>query len=179
MLIESYKPYNLNYTVFLLLLGFYLHSLKELGGVLSVKRGIFLIVIALMLTGCGQSFEAYEYKKSEVEDYNKLVDETLKEYSKSKAFAETQQEELKEFIFTNKYFPTIVNADLSIPSLTEEEMELFEYKSILYNDYYTSVGSSTVRQIFFIKGKGDYVMSVKVLWSEDGIVDFQRKVFEL
>ena len=132
-----------------------------------------------LLSGCGEISKTYELKKSEIVEYNTLVTDTFFAYGKSKVFAEDNQPALEDFIFTNKYFPALVEADFTVPSISDEEIELFNYRSILENDFYTSLGSSTVRQIIVIKGKNNHLMTVKIIWSENEIVDLRREVKKL
>lgn len=134
------------------------------------------IIIFPLLTGCGQFTQQYEQKKAEIEEYNTLVIDTLASFTKAKTFAESQQTNLEDYIFENEYFPTLVDAGIVTPNLTEEQIDLFNYRSILDNDYYTSLGSSTARQVMTIKGKENHMMYVKIIWSENGIIDFKREV---
>lgn len=145
-------------------------------------KKILLLISCLMiplLSGCGEVSKTYELKKAEVVEYNTLVTDTLFAYGKSKVFAEANQSALEEFVFTNKYFPALVDAKFTIPNITEEEIELFNYRSILENDFFTSLGSSTVRQVMVIKGKENHLMTVKIIWSENEIIDFRREVKKL
>lgn len=144
------------------------------------KRLIYLLIVTIMiLTGCGEYSKTYQSKKTEIEEYNQLVKDTLIAYERTKTFAETQQEYVEGFIFEDKYFKTLVESDVIPPLLTPEQKDIFSYRSIIYNDFYTSLGADTVRQVIVVKGKNNYVMTVIILWSEDKIKDFKRDVKQL
>lgn len=145
-------------------------------------RGIKLIALLLLtiplLWGCSESSKSYKELKLEIDDYNTLVGDTLFAFSTLKATVKDKEDEILDYVLEN-VATGLVSDDLALEPLLDTELQLFENRSIIYNDFYTALGSSTVRQVIVIKGKDEKLMSIKIIWGEDGIVDIKRELRDL
>lgn len=145
-------------------------------------RGIKLIALLLLtiplLWGCSESSKSYKELKLEIDDYNTLVGDTLFAFSTLKATVKDKEDEILDYVLEN-VATGLVSDDLALEPLLDTELQLFGNRSIIYNDFYTALGSSTVRQVIVIKGKDEKLMSIKIIWGEDGIVDIKRELRDL
>lgn len=137
---------------------------------------ILIFSCTVILSGCGTMSSAYKAKESEVTEYNDLVASTLTAYGTLKVMADNNKEVLLDFIFTNKNQTKIFLPDVKPIHLTEDEIKLFERRSVIYDDYYTSLGSDGLREVLVIKGLKGYIMYVTLVWSEEGITLFEREI---
>lgn len=137
---------------------------------------MLVTLCTVILTGCGTMSTSYKAKESEISDYNDLVANTLTSHATLKVMADNNKEALLDFIFTNKNQMKLFEPDVKVVHLTDDEVKLFERRSIIYDDYYTALGSKGLREVLVIKGLSGYTMYVTLVWSEKGITLFEREI---
>ncbi len=134
----------------------------------GLGKGLAVIGVLALLTGCGGVQQA----EQDISSYNKLVDATLSGYALSRAYAESQNSLLKEYVLHGSEFETPTRLE----NLTPTEQEAFKLNTVVLDDYFTSLGSEGVREVLVLKGTGGR-MFVTAVWGSDSLLDLERKVF--
>lgn len=138
-----------------------------------MKRWVFGLGLSLLvISGCSSGSSASNAQQN-VAQYNQLVDSTLNGYAASKAYAETQNQQLKDYLLHGSDFETPVK----LPNLSAAEKEAFKLNTVVMDDYFTSLGSEGVREVLVVKGVGAR-MFVTATWGKGKLLDLDRKVFK-
>lgn len=138
------------------------------------KYFMILILIVPLISGCGLlPLNDTETKKKEVEQYNKMVEETLNSYVDMQIVAEKEKESMLKFVTKDSEWSW--SDSYKVKALTPEELDAFQIYSIVYDEYFTSLGASAVREVIIISGY-KHRMYVTIIWGQDGILSIDREV---
>ncbi|MNL91301.1 hypothetical protein D3C81_10330 [compost metagenome] len=138
------------------------------------KIGVGLICLSMStLISCTSVNYGLKSKKEEVTNYNNLVQDTMKDYSAERAYAESVNSHILQFAL-NDWKLDIMNG-LSFTPLTEEEKQAFTMYAIVSDNYFTSLGSEGVREVIIINGKQKH-MIVNLIWKGNKVIDVNRRV---
>ena len=147
-----------------------------IGGMKVKKCLLWLIISSSLLGGCNILDKQQDMKLEEIRTHNKLVDDTVNNFAVVKNFAEGNKEGLMRFILQDELWNWGHKAELE--PLTDEEKESFKIKGVVYDEFFTSLGASGVREILVINGT-NHRMYVTVIWGEEDIISLERVVKEL
>lgn len=134
------------------------------------------LVMTSILSGC-EIFDQTKSQEKDVNDYNKQVATTITDYAASKVTAEKHKDELMNFLLKDEGFDLLAKAKYSIaPALSKKQSEAFKiHNSVIFDDYYTSLGASSIREVIVIKGS-KMTMYATIIWTKDSIFSIERKV---
>lgn len=138
------------------------------------------IGIVLTLSGCGVlSPSQIEQKQAEVDEYNKLYQETAIAYKKEKSLAVESKDNLINYLLTGKEWGGITD-DTMLPStkLSDTEVEAFERNGVAKDTFFTALGASGLREVLIINGDR-YRMYATVIWLDNKVYSIERKVVSL
>lgn len=133
---------------------------------------VFLIMLSIGLTGCNSL--SVENTKNKVDDYNKLVQDTINSYSSSVAYSKKTKDSIIEDL--TKDTGIALNERYKLDRLTDEEKKAFEYPMINMDEYFTSLGASSTREVILIVGSNKMVMNLILVWSGDDLLSIERRV---
>lgn len=133
---------------------------------------VFLIMLSMSLTGC--SSLSVENTKNKVDEYNKLVQGTVDSYSSSVAYSKKIKDNLIEDLTKDK--GVALNERYKLDRLTDEEKKAFEHPMINMDEYFTSLGASSTREVILIVGSNKMVMNIILVWSENDLLGIERRV---
>lgn len=133
---------------------------------------VFLIMLSMSLTGC--SSLSVESTKNKVDEYNKLVQGTVDSYSSSVAYSKKIKDNLIEDLTEDK--GVALNERYKLDRLTDEEKKAFEHPMINMDEYFTSLGASSTREVILIVGSNKMVMNIILVWSENDLLGIERRV---
>lgn len=142
-----------------------------------LKKGIFSITALIMLSGCSPFSNDVNIKKKDVENYNALVETTVDNYVTSKIFAEKNKEDLLNFVLNDKEWSLVKNLETTFEELSEDEVEAFKMRSIVYDKYFTALGADGVREVIILTGSG-YRAYITIIWGSKEIYSINRVVME-
>lgn len=143
-----------------------------------IKRLILLLsASALVLNGCGiLQFSNMGKKAQEVKDYNNLVITTLGNYAKAKVLADSQKNNVLDFLFLDQKNGILETTNTSsIKPLTSQQINAFKLHGIVYDTYFTSLGSDGVREVIAITGERS-VMYATIIWGSGVIHSISREI---
>ena len=132
----------------------------------------FLIMLAMGLTGCDSL--SVESTKNKVDDYNKLVQDTINSYNVSVDYSKKTKDSIIEDL--TKDTGVALNERYKLDRLTAEEKKSFEYPMINMDEYFTSLGASSTREVILIVGSNKMVMNIILVWSGDDLLSIERRV---
>lgn len=140
----------------------------------SIKVWCLGVFVTCILSGCGiVPVWDLKAKEAEINEYNKLVEDTLDYYIKSKTFAINNKEDLMNFILYDK--SSDLFSEHKLTKLTKEQLEAFKIHGVIYDEYFTALKAEGVREILIINGRG-YRMYVTVIWGKDKVHYISRVV---
>lgn len=148
----------------------------DYGGQALKKVILIPLVLSLALSGCSGLSDA-DAKRKEVEEYNTLVSTTVDTFTEVKTYAETSQRDLLGYLKNNTEWDNLSAKEEGSENVTPEVLDGFGTASVVYNDYFTSIGASAVRQVLVLRGDG-YIMYATVLWGKDEVISLTRRVVE-
>lgn len=124
------------------------------------------------LTGCDSL--SVESTKNKVDDYNKLVQDTINSYNVSVDYSKKTKDSIIEDL--TKDTGVALNERYKLDRLTAEEKKSFEYPMINMDEYFTSLGASSTREVILIVGSNKMVMNIILVWSGDDLLSIERRV---
>lgn len=143
-----------------------------------IKWLSLLIIGVILLSGCSVSPEFdLQAKKQEIEEYNRLVDSTLEAYKDSRTFAELNKEDLIEYLTKDTEWG-LLPSENKPNTMTEEELKAFRVHGVIHDEYFTSLGATSVREVIILSGMG-YNLFATILWDEDEIISISREIKKL
>lgn len=139
---------------------------------------LFLLVGAL--SGCGVLFVDKSAKLADVEEQNALVQSTLSAFNDSKSFALQFRDTLIPLLVKNFTADDLGRLGLStdlnnVVPLSDEELEAFRVYVVVHDEFYTSLGADTTREIILIKGDSK-MLYVTAIWGVDSLKMLTREV---
>lgn len=138
------------------------------------KIVVGLICLATInLISCTSVNYGLKSKKEEVTNYNNLVQATMDDYSKERAYAEQVNSHILQFAI--KDWDLDIMKGLTFTPLTEEEKQAFTLYAVVSDNYFTSLGSEGVREVIIINGKQKH-MIVNLIWKDNKVIDVNRRV---
>lgn len=142
------------------------------------KCWLILGVSSLLLSGCNYLTNTdIESKQKEVEEYNKLVSETLDSFTKIKLLAESKKQDMISYALTDTTWDMATKANVTVTDLTPAEKESFTVPAVVHDKFFTATGSEAAREVLIINGL-KHKMYLTVIWGKDGLLSFERKVVE-
>lgn len=129
----------------------------------KVTLGIFILVtlyVVLATGGLGYS------------EYDNVADGTLDYYSKYRQLAEENTDTLIAYILKGEH--NALFDKIQIPALTDDVKVSFVDYRVIFNDFFTSYGATSVRQVIVIEGERKMVISV--VWGREGVLSIERTV---
>lgn len=132
------------------------------------------VSLALLLSGCGST---QELQTKKVEEYNAMATGTVNSYSDIVNKITEEQVKLENYLIFDSKYPLAEDAKYNLVTpLSERELENFnDYNSVIDNDYYTSLGANTVRQVLVVKGQKQ-IMYATIVWKKDKIISIERVI---
>ena len=133
---------------------------------------ISLVGLSLSLVGCGSSLTA-KVNQKDVDEYNLVVEKTLKGFTDGVTESKLIQEELYEFILTDKLSESLkITTKDTLPVGVIEEFK----NNILVDDmYFTSYGASNLREVIIFNSPNNRLIAT-IIWNTDGSIDSIRRV---
>lgn len=139
---------------------------------------ILLICSITMLSGCGLlKFSDMAEKKKEMEEYNKIVNITLENYTKANILAKQEKDNLMGYLLRDESWGVVEKLEVTFNKLTEEEKDAFTINGVVYDEYFTALGADGVREVIIINGK-ERTMYATVIWGKEDVYSIDRVVVE-
>lgn len=143
------------------------------------KKIISVVCLSLLtsqLVGCGSDISVKANKK-EVEDYNLVVEKSLKGFTDGVTESKKVQEDLYKFILTDELVDSL-KVDKK-DTLTDEVKDEFKTNILVDDLYFTSYGASNLREVVIFNSAKSRMIAT-IIWNDDGSMDsIERVVFAL
>lgn len=139
--------------------------------------GVLAVGSLFVLSGCSDvSISGQLVASSRVESFNNLVVNTLSYFSKSELVANKYKGDLLSFLVSDSKNPTVLKVLHDVTPLSDVEKTAFAVYSTDYDNYFTALGSTGLREVVIISSQG-YKMYATALWNENGLYDLNRVVY--
>lgn len=142
------------------------------------KLKVLIPVIALTLTLQACSSSKTEDIKTEVETYNKTVNQTLSDYGATKVYIKENMEDVERYLLTDKDVSKVIASDIKerVKPLTKKQRKEFsDWGTKLSDDYFTAYSSKGIRQVLVYTGY-ENEMVVTINWLKDEITNIERTI---
>lgn len=133
---------------------------------------VCLGLLASQLVGCSGDLSVKTNKK-EVEDYNVVVEKTLKAFTDGVTESQNIQNDLYKFILTDELVGSLkVNKQ---DTLSEDIIEEFKTNILVDDLYLTSYGASNLREVVIFNSANSRLIAT-IIWNDDGSIDSIERV---
>ncbi|HFL3653872.1 TPA: hypothetical protein ACG3P3_001596 [Clostridioides difficile] len=133
-----------------------------------------ILFFVLMLTGCNKTV-SLDVAQSKVDNYNKLVLNTMKSYKDAYHYAKEKKDIIKD-IYEDDGIAR--NEKYKLDRMTEEQKNAFKIRnSVAFDKYFTSIGMTGIKEILIINGSEDYIMTIVLYWNVGSLLGIERNVY--